>query len=196
MFCGAKRKGWITDMKKGIERIISNRYIQVAIVCLIMMSFIVFFGYFFLLSVRTAIPADLFSALVNIIVITTIILNIIVVISMIIMAVKILVYGIEVRHDKTYWEVEVCTQVMETENNPYWLPVRYNNPILPFVIGLGCYIAVPCFIWIYYLHFELSGFMQKVLFILIEYVLIVAIVILIRLVRRFRAFEVKLTERI
>ena len=91
MFCGAKRKGWITDMKKGIERIISNRYIQVAIVCLIMMSFIVFFGYFFLLSVRTAIPADLFSALVNIIVITTIILNIIVVISMIIMAVKILV---------------------------------------------------------------------------------------------------------
>lgn len=80
---------------------------------------------------------------------------------------------------------------METENDLYLLPIRHKSPIIPFVIGFFCYITVPLLICYFYLHFTLSNLGQIIIFVIIEYVLIILIVVVIRFVRRFTAFRVK-----
>lgn len=80
---------------------------------------------------------------------------------------------------------------METENDFYLLPIRHKSPIISFVIGFLCYIIVSLLICYFYLHFTFSNLGQIIIFVIIEYVFIVLIVIVIRLVRRFTAFRVK-----
>ena len=186
-----QRKGWIINMKNQIEKLFSNRYIRIATACLALMSLIAFFGYGILLSARRKMSVYVFSILYDIFEIFITILAIIIIILVFVMFIRQMIYGNEVKHDINYWKMNSDAQAIEIEDSRYWLPVKYNNPILPFVVGFSCYIIVPYFICTNYLHIEFSRFIDIVFFLVIEYVLIVTIVILIRLFRRFRAFRVK-----
>jgi len=92
--------GWTIDMKKRIERIFSDKCMRGMAVCLVLTVSIAFLGYVILLSLKTVIPADSFSALADIFVILITILKIIVTLSAVIMGVRLIIYGNEVKHEK------------------------------------------------------------------------------------------------
>ena len=181
-------------MKKWIKKSLSNKYIRVSIINLLIMMLIAFFGPVLLLLVGPGMSGDSLSALNDVIIILITIPAIIGMGSLIIMGWRIITSGKEVKHDKKYWEDTLSVQEnadYEKKNDPYLLKVRHNNPILTFGVGVCCFLLVPYLIYTHYFNYTFSKFAHIVIFLLIEYVLIVIMVIFIRTFRRLRAFRVK-----
>lgn len=180
-------------MKRWMVELFSNKYLRIALISVIAMTLIAFFGVAFLKLVGSRLPAETFSFLVAVFEIVIMTLGIVATISIIIMGIRLLIYGNEVKHDKTYWKIQSLggsDKVMETQNDPYLLPVRLRNPIVPFILFLCCNIMLFLVVWFYF-QVIFNQVMQIVIAFIVEYVMIVAFVIFVRLLRRFRPFRVK-----
>lgn len=91
-------------MKRWLIKLFSNKYLKGAVICLITMIFISVIGFAFLLLVGPQMPAAALSIFADILVILVTILAIITTALIIVMWIRLVIYGREVKHDKSYWE--------------------------------------------------------------------------------------------
>lgn len=91
-------------MKNWISRLFSNKYLKGAMICFIAMILISILGFAFLLLVGPAMPAAALSMFADLLAILITILAIIITALIIVMWIRLVIYGREVKHDKSYWE--------------------------------------------------------------------------------------------
>lgn len=80
---------------------------------------------------------------------------------------------------------------MDVQQDPYLLPVRFRNPIVPFLLFVCGYHIMPLFVVCFYFQVVFDRLTQLVLAFAAEYAMVVLLVIFVRLLRRLRPFRVK-----
>lgn len=181
-------------MKRWMERLVSNKYLRVALIGFFALLLFALFDIAFLMQARSWMTPETFSVWVAVSEIIIMTLGSVVTISVIIMGIRLIIYGNEVRHDRAYWEDTKPgrqDRVMEVQNDPYLLPVRIRNPIVPFMLLVGCYNIMPLVVVGYHFRVAFDRLIQIVIAFVIEYVMIVALVVFVRLLRRLRPFRVR-----
>lgn len=114
------------------------------------------------------------------------------------MAFRQTIYGNKVEHNKAFWEdIDLGEKALPKEdvNNPYLLDVRHKKPVLIFVLGILTLVLSPVVLFNYIYGSE--GVIKQVLVLcVIIYFILACEVFCIRLLRRFRAFRVKINKNI
>lgn len=180
------------------KKIFSNKYLRAASVCLCSMILLSFVFTILLLLIGPRLSTNSLFVLRDILIIIIMLLAIVAWIVVVMMGIRIVIYGNEVKHDKAYWEDNLSEQEGLSYGNqvdPYMLPARYSSPITVFVIGFCCFVGVPCAICTKYLHFDFLQIKYIIIYLLIEYVLIMVVVKIARLFRHFRTFQVKIYKK-
>lgn len=97
-------------MKRWLIRLFSNKYLKGAVICVITMIFISVIGFAFLLLAGPSMPAAALSIFADVLAILITIPAIIATVLIIVMWIRLVIYGSEVKHNKSYWEHPVPSQ--------------------------------------------------------------------------------------
>lgn len=91
-------------MKRWMERLLSNKFFRIALVCVIVMFLISFCNIAFLMLAGPGMTAETRSVWMAVFEIIIMFMGIVAMISIIIWGIRLIIYRDEDKHDKAYWE--------------------------------------------------------------------------------------------